>query len=77
MLGNVLEWCWDGFAADYYKRSPVDDPPGPDRASDRVRRGGGWSFEPRDARSAGRSRVAPEFRDYRQGFRLARVQSVR
>ena len=77
MHGNVWEWCSDGYAADYYKRSPVDDPPGPDGASDRVIRGGGWGYEPRRARSAYRGRFAPGYRSYNLGFRLARVQSVR
>ena len=46
MHGNVWEWCSDGYAADYYKQSPVDDPPGALGASDRVYRGGGWDDEP-------------------------------
>jgi formylglycine-generating enzyme required for sulfatase activity len=77
MHGNVWEWCWDGYAADYYKGSPVDDPPGPDGASGRVIRGGGWYSGPRYARSADRIRSAPGNRDFYLGFRLARVQSVR
>ena len=77
MHGNVWEWCSDGYAADYYKRSPVDDPPGPDGASYRVIRGGGWNIEPRYARSANRDGSAPGDRDSDLGFRLARVQSVR
>jgi formylglycine-generating enzyme required for sulfatase activity len=39
MHANVWEWCSDGYAADYYKRSPVDDPQGADGAAGRVFRG--------------------------------------
>ncbi len=67
----------DWYAADYYKRSPVDDPRGPDGASIRVLRGGGWLHGPRDARSANRYGNVPGFRNNDLGFRLARVQSVR
>ena len=27
--GNVWEWCGDRYAADYYRRGPLDNPPGP------------------------------------------------
>jgi formylglycine-generating enzyme len=77
MHGNVSEWCSDGYALDYYKRSTADDPPGADGASLRVIRGGGWYREPRGARSAYRGRGAPGLRSSNLGIRLARVQSVR
>jgi formylglycine-generating enzyme required for sulfatase activity len=77
MHGNVWEWCQDGYDADYYKRSPVDDPPGPSEASHRVLRGACWFTYPRSCRSAGRSRNAPEGRNSSAGFRLALGQSGR
>jgi formylglycine-generating enzyme required for sulfatase activity len=77
MHGNVWEWCSDGYAPDYYRRSPTDDPQGAERAPRRVLRGGGWSSEPRLAQSAIRGRYAPGFRDSGLGFRLAREHSVR
>jgi sulfatase modifying factor 1 len=77
MHGNVWEWCSDGYAADYYKQSPVDDPPGFLMASYRVFRGGGWRIFPPGARSAFRFSSLPGYRDYSLGFRLALVQSGR
>jgi formylglycine-generating enzyme required for sulfatase activity len=77
MYGNVWEWCRDGYADDYYQRSPVDDPQGADGAPGRVIRGGGRDCEPRDARSASRNCNAPEKQFNDLGFRVARVQSAR
>jgi formylglycine-generating enzyme required for sulfatase activity len=77
MHGNVWEWCWDWFTADYYQGSPTDDPRGPLGASPRVFRGGGWSREPRSCRSADRRRFEPGLRGSALGFRLALGQSGR
>jgi formylglycine-generating enzyme required for sulfatase activity len=77
MHGNVWEWCWDGYDADYYKRSPVDDPRGAEGAPYRVNRGGNWINYPRDDRSANRTRNSPGDRYNNLGFRLALVQSGR
>jgi formylglycine-generating enzyme required for sulfatase activity len=72
MHGNAWEWCSDGYDADYYKRSPVDDPRGAEGASSRVIRGGSWSNGPRGGRSANRGGNAPGSRSF-LSFRLARV----
>jgi formylglycine-generating enzyme required for sulfatase activity len=75
MHGNVWEWCWDGYDADYYKQSPAIDPRGPERAAGRVIRGGSWRDVPQGARSASRNWYSPEVRSRYLGFRVARVQS--
>ena len=43
MYGNVPEWCWDRFDAEYYKTSPTSDPPGPGTGRERVFRGDAWN----------------------------------
>jgi formylglycine-generating enzyme required for sulfatase activity len=75
MHGNVREWCSDGYSANYYEQSPVDDPPGAVGVSLRVSRGGGWYDVPHFARSALRIGYGPEYRHHALGFRLARVPS--
>ena len=77
MHGNVWEWCWDGFDSDYYKRSPGDDPRGPEQTADRVFWCGSRSGAPQYARSAIWIRNSPEFRNCFLGFRVVRVSSSR
>lgn len=43
MYGNVLEWCHDIYAPDYYQQSPSRDPRGPTGGKHRVLRGGSWA----------------------------------
>ncbi len=74
MLGNVWEWCQDGYATDYYKAAPPADPPGPAEAPSRVFRGGCWRDDPGCCRPAYRLRSTPAIRSYILGFRLAAVQ---
>lgn len=42
MLGNVWEWVDDWYNADYYLKSPTQDPKGPGYGNGRVRKGGSY-----------------------------------
>jgi uncharacterized protein (TIGR02996 family) len=75
MHGNVLEWCADWFAEDYYKASPRRDPIGPSGGSYRMFRGGAWNGSGYYCRSAFRGRNAPGYRNLDVGFRVAAVLS--
>jgi len=73
MSGNVWEWVQDWYDKDYYKKSPRNNPKGPDSGDYRVLRGGSWGNLSNNLRAANRHRDRPDsHRRMLNGFRLAR-----
>jgi formylglycine-generating enzyme required for sulfatase activity len=70
MTGNVWEWVWDWFGD--YPSGSQSNPSGAQDGSSRVFRGGSWRSFPAFARVAIRFRIAPGYRAYFLGVRLAR-----
>ncbi|MBW3018937.1 SUMF1/EgtB/PvdO family nonheme iron enzyme, partial [Candidatus Woesearchaeota archaeon] len=70
MHGNVSEWCWDWYAPNYYHKTFMIDPPGPQNGKSRVIRGGSWFHGVRDCRSASRSSCEPVYIRNYVGFRV-------
>ncbi len=73
MHGNAWQWCADWFGEDYYGRSSVDDPKGPDAGVVRVLRGGSWLNRPDYCGSAFRFYGATDYAGNYSGFRVART----
>jgi formylglycine-generating enzyme len=70
MHGNAWEWTQDWHAEDYYAKSPVDDPKGPENGDVYVRRGGSWHTWGLYARSSYRNWNTPQTRYTLVGIRL-------
>jgi formylglycine-generating enzyme required for sulfatase activity len=72
MHGNVAEWCWDWYEADYYENAPKANPTGPKTGTHRVLRSGSWLLNNTSCRSAARGFQPPKELSYTNGFRVAR-----
>jgi len=76
MHGNAWEWCSDFYSRDTYS-ARVDsanqvqvDPTGPPGGMAYVVRGGAWSSNPAEIRSASRTNYGPTYRQVLVGLRL-------
>jgi eukaryotic-like serine/threonine-protein kinase len=73
MHGNVFELCQDWHDLNSYKNSSIKDPQGPATGSNRVTRGGGWSFNREHCRNAFHSWLPLRERRDCVGFRVLLV----
>jgi len=71
MSGNVYEFCSDFFDQNYYQNSQAINPKGPSTGTERVIRGGSWSYGGEyECKIFGRSSTNPDQSYKTIGFRL-------
>lgn len=71
MAGNVAEWVQDWYDPEYYKRSPSNNPRGPEKGEFKVIRGGSWASTPESLRVSFRNYAPPDSILSGVGFRCA------
>jgi len=69
MGGNVREWVFDWYDADYYDISPKKNPKGPPNGEKKVLKGGSWGDVYRFTRAANRLTHVPTSPGNNRGFR--------
>jgi formylglycine-generating enzyme required for sulfatase activity len=66
------EWISDYYSSEYYKKSPLKNPKGPDNGKFRVFRGGGWHSGPGCVRIHYRNVLPSNWLDFNVGFRCVK-----
>lgn len=74
MSGNLSEWVEDTYSADAYKFHSEKNPIHVKSSPNRVIRGGNWSQDEKNCRSAERDFAPAEERTKTIGFRLVKIQ---
>jgi sulfatase modifying factor 1 len=72
MAGNVWEWTSDNYQADYYSKSPSNNPKGPENGRFKVIRGGSWHSGGMCVQNYFRNGLSPSWVDFAVGFRCAK-----
>jgi formylglycine-generating enzyme required for sulfatase activity len=72
MAGNVCEWVADYYSGEYYSKSSVENPQGPESGKFRVMRGGGWHSGPSCNRVYYRNALPGNWVDFNVGFRCVK-----
>ncbi len=75
--GNVLECSNDYYGSDYYKKSPAQDPRGPEKGMRRVLRGGHWDGSAEGCMSYYRFHDDPACADICMGYDIYGFRCVR
>ena len=73
LLGNAWEWTWDYYDPSYYKKSPEQDPHGPESGTTRVYRGGCFKSNLEQLRVTKRFSLDPTAESGLVGIRLAQT----
>jgi formylglycine-generating enzyme required for sulfatase activity len=73
VIGNVAEWCFDGYKADFYKESPAKDPICIVEGSAKVVRGSGWMSTENYCGITFRKNQPGAYKSSSLGFRVVQV----